>query len=75
MFVLSYRVGSLYTVAAFVGVTFLFGGVSQLAVASRVQGWRWLFVVAGILPLITGIITFACQRSRCTSCRSSWPGT
>src|SRR6266542_2924611 len=46
MFVLSYRVGSLYAVAALVGVSFLFGGVTQLAVAGRVQRWRWLFVVA-----------------------------
>ena len=37
LFVLSYRVGSLAAVAAFVGVAFLLGGLTQLAVASRVQ--------------------------------------
>jgi len=58
MFVLSYRVGSLYAVAALVGVSFLFGGVTQLAVAGRVQSWRWLFVVAGILGVAAGVITF-----------------
>ncbi len=62
MFVLSYRVGSLAAVAAFVGVAFLFGGVTQLAVASRVQSWRWLFVVAGILSVAPGVMTFV------------WPG-
>jgi uncharacterized membrane protein HdeD (DUF308 family) len=62
MYVLSYRVGSLYAVAAFVGVAFLFGGITQLAVAGRVQSWRWLFIVVGILGVIAGIITFA------------WPG-
>jgi len=62
MFVLSYRVGSLAAVAAFVGVAFLFGGVTQLAVASRVQSWRWLFVVAGILSVAAGVMTFV------------WPG-
>src|SRR6266496_1719539 len=62
MFVLSYRVGSLYAVAAFVGVAFLFGGVTQLAVAGRVESWRWLFIVAGILGVAAGIITFV------------WPG-
>jgi uncharacterized membrane protein HdeD (DUF308 family) len=58
MYVLSYRVGSLAAVAAFVGVSFLFGGVTQLAVAGRVREWRWLFVVAGILGVAAGIITF-----------------
>jgi uncharacterized membrane protein HdeD (DUF308 family) len=62
MFVLSYRVGSLDAVAAFVGVAFLFGGITQLAVAGRVESWRWLFILAGILGVIAGIITFA------------WPG-
>ena len=57
-YVLSYRVGSLAAVAALVGVAFLFGGVTQLAVASRVQSWRWLFIVAGILGVAAGILTF-----------------
>jgi len=58
MFVLSYRVGSLAAVAALVGVAFLFGGITQLAVASRVQSWRWLAVVAGIVSLAAGVMTF-----------------
>jgi uncharacterized membrane protein HdeD (DUF308 family) len=58
MFVLSYRVSSLAAVAAFVGVAFLFGGITQLAVASRVASWRWLFIVGGILGVAAGILTF-----------------
>ena len=57
-YVLSYRVGSLAAVAALVGVAFLFGGVSQLVVATRVQSWRWLFIVAGILGVAAGVMTF-----------------
>ncbi len=62
MYVLSYRVGSLAAVAALVGVSFLFGGVTQLAVAARVREWRWLFIVAGILGVAAAVVTFA------------WPG-
>ena len=57
-YVLSYRVGSLAAVAALVGVAFLFGGVTQLVVASRVRSWRWLFIVGGILGVAAGITTF-----------------
>jgi uncharacterized membrane protein HdeD (DUF308 family) len=58
MFVLSYRVGSLTAVAALVGVAFLFGGIGQLVVAGRVETWRWLFIVTGILGVAAGIMTF-----------------
>ena len=54
--------GSLAAVAAFVGVAFLFGGLTQLAVASRVESWRWLFIMGGILGIAAGILTFV------------WPG-
>jgi MFS family permease len=46
-------------VAVLVGVTFLVGGITQLVVASRVQSWRWLFILSGILGVAAGILTFA----------------
>ena len=56
-YVLSYRVGSLAAVAALAGVALVFGGLTQLVVATRVQSWRWLFIVAGILGVAAGILT------------------
>ncbi len=58
MYVLSYRVGSLTAVAAFVGVAFLLGGITQLAAAGRVQMWRPLLIIGGILGIAAGILTF-----------------
>jgi hypothetical protein len=58
MFVLSYRVGSVAAVAALVGVAFLFGGLTLLALAAWVPGWRWLFIAVGILAAAAGIMTF-----------------
>jgi uncharacterized membrane protein HdeD (DUF308 family) len=59
MFVLSYRVGSLVAVATFVGVAFLFGGITQLVVASQVPTLRWLSFLSGVLGMGAGIVTFA----------------
>ena len=58
MFVLSYKAGSLAAVATFVGTAFLFGGTTQLAVASRVPTMRWLSIVGGILGIAAGVLTF-----------------
>ena len=59
MFVLSYRVGSVTAVAAFVGAAFLFGGMTQTALSTLVpDSWRWLYIIVGILALIAGVITF-----------------
>ena len=58
MFVLSYRVGSLTAVAAFVGAAFLLGGITQIGVATLIPGGRrWLVVTIGILGVIAGIVT------------------
>ena len=57
-YVLSYRVGSLAAVAALAGVALLFGGATQLVVATRVQSWRWLFIISAILGLAAGVMTF-----------------
>jgi uncharacterized membrane protein HdeD (DUF308 family) len=39
-------------------VAFLVGGITQLVVASRVQSWRWLYILASILGVAAGIGTF-----------------
>jgi uncharacterized membrane protein HdeD (DUF308 family) len=56
-FVLSYQVGSLVAVATFVGMAFLFGGITQLVAASRVPRMSWLSILGGILGIAAGIAT------------------
>jgi uncharacterized membrane protein HdeD (DUF308 family) len=62
MFVLSFRVSSLLAVASLVGAAYLFGGTTQLAVASREPTMRWLNIAGGILGVAAGIGTLV------------WPG-
>jgi len=58
MFVLSYRVGSLTAVSVFVGVAFIFGGITQIQLAAWVPSWRWLFILFGIACVAAGVVTF-----------------
>jgi uncharacterized membrane protein HdeD (DUF308 family) len=58
MFVLSYNVGSLLALAVFAGVTFVMTGITQVLAAGRVDSWRWLWVIGGILSVIAGILAF-----------------
>ena len=58
MFVLSFKMGSLVAVASFVGTAFLFGGITQLMVSSRVPTLRWLSILGGTLGVVAGIVTF-----------------
>ena len=58
MFVLSFRAASLAAVAALAGVAFLFGGITQLIVASQVSTMRWLSILGGITGVAAGIAAF-----------------
>jgi uncharacterized membrane protein HdeD (DUF308 family) len=62
LFVLSLRPGSVASLAWFAGFAFIFGGFSQFIIAQRVDSWRWLFYVGGVIAILAGILAFA------------WPG-
>jgi uncharacterized membrane protein HdeD (DUF308 family) len=62
LFVLSTRPGSVASLAWFAGFAFIFAGISYFFTAGRVDSWRWLFYVGGVLGIIAGLGAFA------------WPG-
>ncbi|MGH9250735.1 MAG: HdeD family acid-resistance protein [Acidimicrobiales bacterium] len=58
LFVLSLRPGSVLSLAILAGIAFIFGGLTQFLVARRVDSWRWLFYVGGLLAIAAGIAAF-----------------
>ena len=58
LFVLSLRPGSVLSLAILTGIAFIFGGLTQFLVARRVDSWRWLFYVGGLLAIAAGIAAF-----------------
>jgi uncharacterized membrane protein HdeD (DUF308 family) len=62
LMILSLRPSSVASVALLAGVTFIFGGIGQFLLARRVEEWRWLFYVGGVLAILAGIAAFV------------WPG-
>lgn len=58
LFVLSLRPGSVLSLAILTGIAFIFGGLTQFLVARRVDSWRWMFYVGGVLAIAAGIAAF-----------------
>jgi uncharacterized membrane protein HdeD (DUF308 family) len=61
-FVLSFNYRTVWAIALFFGIGFIMGGIMELAVAAVAPGWKWLYVIIGIVSIFAGIIALA------------WPG-
>ena len=53
--VLQFNTESAATVGIVVGAMFLFTGIQQFVLASVVQGWKWVWVLFGILFVLAGL--------------------
>src|ERR1700738_3383771 len=62
MWLWSYRVGSLVALAALIGATMLFNGITEIVIASHFPIWRGIFIGVGVLSVAGGVATIA------------WPG-
>src|SRR3978361_918028 len=62
MWLWSYRVGSLTALAALIGATMLFNGITEIVIANYFPVWRVFFIGVGLLSIAGGVATVA------------WPG-
>lgn len=53
--ILQVDITSVATVGLIVGLMFLFTGVQQFLVATVVEGWKWLWIVFGVIFVLAGI--------------------
>jgi uncharacterized membrane protein HdeD (DUF308 family) len=59
---LSFNYRTVWAIALFFGIAFIMGGLMEFAVAAAAPGWKWLYVLIGIVSIVAGIIALA------------WPG-
>lgn len=55
-FVLSFNYRTVWAIAVFFGIGFILGGIMELAVAAVAPGWKWLYILLGIVSIVAGII-------------------
>ena len=61
-FLLSFNFRTVWAIAVFFGIGFILGGIMELAAAAAAPGWKWLYVLIGIVSIVAGVIALA------------WPG-
>ena len=53
---LSFNYRTVWAIAVFFGIGFIIGGIMELAVAAVAPGWKWLYILIGIVSIVAGII-------------------
>jgi uncharacterized membrane protein HdeD (DUF308 family) len=55
-FLLSFNYRTVWAIAVFFGIGFIIGGVMELAVAAVAPGWKWLYILIGVVSIVAGFI-------------------
>jgi uncharacterized membrane protein HdeD (DUF308 family) len=55
-FVLSFNYRTVWAIAVFFGIGFIIGGIVELGIAAVAPGWKWLYILIGIVSIIAGVI-------------------
>jgi uncharacterized membrane protein HdeD (DUF308 family) len=53
--ILQFNSASVWLVGVIIGIMFLVSGLEQFAVAYLSEGWRWLWIIFGVILVIAGI--------------------
>lgn len=54
--ILDFNTASVKTVGVLIGVMFLFAGIEQFFIASIADGWKWLWIIFGVVFVGAGIV-------------------
>jgi uncharacterized membrane protein HdeD (DUF308 family) len=57
--ILQFRTTSITTVGIIIGVMFLAAGVQNLAFGFLAEGWKWLWILFGVVFIIAGIVALS----------------
>jgi hypothetical protein len=55
-FLLSFNYRTVWAIAVFFGIAFIVGGIMEFAVAAVAPGWKWLYILIGIVSIGAGLI-------------------
>lgn len=59
LIILQFNSASITTIGIIVGIMFLVAGLQQFLVAAMAEGWKWLWIIFGVLFVIAGIVALA----------------
>jgi uncharacterized membrane protein HdeD (DUF308 family) len=54
--VLTFNYTTVWAIAVFFGIGFIFGGIMEFGIAAVAPGWKWLHILVGIVSIIAGFI-------------------
>ena len=53
---LSFNYATVWGIAVFFGIGFIMGGLLEFAVAAVAPGWKWLYILIGIVSIVAGLV-------------------
>jgi uncharacterized membrane protein HdeD (DUF308 family) len=59
---LSFNYQTVWAIALIFGIGFIIGGIMELMIAAAAPGWKWLYILIGVVSIIAGLIALV------------WPG-